>query len=117
MRKYIIVAALALLAPSAAAAQAVPVSPTPARVVVAPAVPHATLARVEAATARRPSVAGGVAGALVGAVAGGVVGCMANRDDYGVFCGGQSDTTVAIGAIIGAGIGAYIGAKLFARDR
>ena len=117
MRKYIFVAALALLAPSAAAAQAGPLSPAPVRVVAAPAVPHLTLERIDAATARRASVAGGVAGALVGAVAGGVVGCMANRDDYGVFCGGQSDTKVAIGAIIGAGIGAYIGAKLFARDR
>jgi hypothetical protein len=117
MRTYILVTALVLLAPHAASAQAVRAAAVSAHVAAPAVVPHVTLDRIEAATARRPSVAGGVAGAVVGAVAGGVVGCMANRDDYGVFCGGQSDTKVAIGAIIGAGIGAYIGARLFARDR
>jgi hypothetical protein len=58
------------------------------------------------------SVTGAVIGGIVGVAVGGALGCLANRDDYGTFCGGQSDTKVAVGAVLGAGAGAFIGARL-----
>lgn len=45
------------------------------------------------------------AGAVVGGAVGGAIGCAINSDDYGVYCGGQSDTTVFVSAAIGAAIG------------
>jgi hypothetical protein len=80
-------------------------------------VPLSTVSRLELSTGRKASVPGGVVGGLLGAAAGGALGCLANRDDYGVFCGGQSDTKVAVGAILGAGAGAWIGAVLLRRER
>ena len=56
-------------------------------------------------------------GAVAGAAIGAALGCLANRDDYGVFCGGQSDTKAVIGAVVGAGAGAWIGAVLPGRIR
>jgi hypothetical protein len=64
---------------------------------------------------RRLSVAGGIGGFVVGAVAGALVACHFNRDDYDVFCAGQNDTKVAIGAVIGGATGAALGAYLFRR--
>jgi hypothetical protein len=80
------------------------------------AIPFATIQALE--TSRRaPGVLGGAIGLLVGSALGGVAGCAANRDSYGVFCGGQSDTKVAVGAAIGGLAGAALGAFLFRRDR
>jgi hypothetical protein len=64
---------------------------------------------------RRLSVAGGIGGFVVGAVAGALVACHFNRDDYDVFCAGQNDTKVAVGAVIGGATGAALGAYLFRR--
>jgi hypothetical protein len=72
----------------------------------------ARLPVLDADTTRTWSVTGAIVGAVVGAAVGGALGCLANRDDYGVFCGGQSDTKVVIGAVLGAGAGAWIGAVL-----
>jgi LytS/YehU family sensor histidine kinase len=58
-----------------------------------------------------------VVGLLLGAAAGGVIACTANRDAYGVFCGGQDDTKLVIGAAIGGAAGATLGALLFRRER
>jgi gas vesicle protein len=66
--------------------------------------------------ARRPNVTGGIIGFVVGAAAGATVGCLANKDDYGVFCGGQDDTKVVVGAAVGGVVGAAIGALLFRRE-
>jgi hypothetical protein len=54
---------------------------------------------------------------VLGAAVGGALACFANRDDYGVYCGGQNDTVVVIGAVIGAGVGGWIGAVLPRRWR
>jgi membrane associated rhomboid family serine protease len=62
-------------------------------------------------------VVGGVVGFLAGAVLGGVIGCAANRDSYGVFCGGQDDTKVFVGAALGGVAGGAVGALLFRRER
>lgn len=66
--------------------------------------------------AGRPNVTGGIIGFVVGAAAGAAVGCLANKDDYGVFCGGQDDTKVVVGAAVGGVVGAAIGALLFRRE-
>jgi membrane associated rhomboid family serine protease len=76
-----------------------------------------TVSRVEQSRGRRLSVAGGVLGFLVGGAGGAALGCLANRDDYGVFCGGQSDTKVVVGAALGGAAGAALGAVLFRRER
>ena len=139
-------AALMLLAPAAGSAQAVPtVEPgTRVRVTLAGptlrreigtwkaltdttlqldtganpiAIPLAVIERIERSAGRRRSLAGGIAGFVIGAAAGGAAGCLANRDDYGVFCGGQSDTKVVAGAAIGAVAGAALGAVLFGGER
>lgn len=75
------------------------------------------IARVEFSRGRRPGVVGGVVGFLAGAVLGGVIGCAANRDSYGVFCGGQDDTTVFGAAALGGVAGGAAGALLFRRER
>jgi hypothetical protein len=66
---------------------------------------------------RTPNLLVGAVGLLLGAAAGAAAGCAANRDSYGVFCGGQSDLKVFGGAAIGAIAGAAAGALLFRRDR
>lgn len=78
---------------------------------------HGTARRLEAHRGRKPSVLGGVIGFAVGGVAGGLVGCSLNRDDYGVFCAGQSDTKVFLGAVVGGAVGGAVGALLFSRKR
>jgi hypothetical protein len=79
--------------------------------------PLASIARVEVSRGRKPGIAGGVVGFLLGAAAGGAVACMANRDDYGVFCGGQDDAKLVVGAAVGGAAGAALGALLFRRER
>jgi hypothetical protein len=77
----------------------------------------ADITKLELSSGQKPSIAGGVVGYLLGAAAGGAVGCMANRDDYGVFCGGHDDTKVIIGAALGGAAGAALGALLFRQER
>jgi hypothetical protein len=79
--------------------------------------PLANIARVEVSEGRRLSVTAGVIGFLLGGAAGSALGCAANRDDYGVFCAGQSDTKVFTGALLGGLGGAALGAILFRRER
>jgi hypothetical protein len=81
------------------------------------AIPRAGIIRLELSRGRKPSVPGGIAGLVLGAAAGGAVGCLANRDSYGVFCAGQSDTKVVVGAVVGGAAGATLGALLFRRER
>jgi hypothetical protein len=64
---------------------------------------------------RHANVTGGIIGFVVGAAAGATVGCLANKDDYGVFCAGQNDTKVVVGALVGGVAGAAVGALLFKR--
>lgn len=64
---------------------------------------------------RRPNLLAGAIGLVVGAAAGGALACLDNRDDYGVYCGGQNDTKVAVGAALGGVAGAAAGAFLFRR--
>jgi hypothetical protein len=79
--------------------------------------PLASITQVEVSRGRKPNVAAGVVGFILGAAAGGVLACTANRDDYGVFCGGQDDTKLVIGAALGGAAGAALGALLFRRER
>ena len=76
-----------------------------------------TIARIEQSAGRQPNIPIGIAGLIVGAVAGGAIGCAVNADSYGVFCGGQDDTKVIIGASAGALAGGLAGALLFQRER
>ena len=80
-------------------------------------IPLSNVERIEWSRGRKPGVLGGVVGFLVGGALGGVAGCAANRDSYGVFCGGQSDTKVAVGTALGGIAGAALGAYLGRRDR
>jgi len=80
-------------------------------------IPLATIERLEASQGRSPGVLAGVVGALVFSGIGGVVACTANRDSYGVFCAGQDDTKIVIGAVLGGLVGGTLGAVLFRRDR
>jgi hypothetical protein len=80
-------------------------------------VPLSNIERIEWSQGRKPGILGGVVGFLVGGALGGVAGCAANRDSYGVFCGGQSDTKVAVGTAIGGIAGAALGAYLGRHDR
>ena len=80
-------------------------------------IPLRAVTRLEVSQDRRPSVVGGIVGLLVGGATGGLAGCAANRDSYGVFCAGQSDTKVAVGAALGGIAGAAVGALLFRRER
>jgi hypothetical protein len=73
--------------------------------------------RLEQSRGRKRSVPGGVLGFVLGVAAGGALGCLANRDDYGVFCGGQNDTKVVVGAALGAVAGAALGAVLLGQER
>jgi hypothetical protein len=83
--------------------------------------PHAvatgSIRMLERSRGRAPHLGAGVAGLLVGGAMGGAVGCHFNRDDYGVYCLGQSDRTLAVGAAIGGAIGATAMAMLFGRER
>jgi hypothetical protein len=80
-------------------------------------IPLGSIRKLEVSRGAKLSKWGGVGGLLLGAGAGGfVLGCLANRDDYGVLCGGQSDTKVVVGAVVGGLAGAAIGAVLFRRE-
>jgi hypothetical protein len=80
-----------------------------------PALPHTGDVHQDGRT--RLSVAGGVGGFLVGAAVGTLVACHFNRDSYGIFCLGQSDTKLAIGALVGGTAGAALGSYLFRSRR
>jgi MFS family permease len=80
-------------------------------------IPLADITRVEISRGRKPSLAGGIVGFVLGGAAGGVVACTANRDDYGVFCGGQNDSKLVVGAALGGAVGAALGALLFRREK
>ena len=80
------------------------------------AIPRGTITRLEQSMGKKPNVAMGVIGLLFGAGVGGALGCLANKDDYGVYCGGQDDTKVIVGAALGGLAGAAAGALLFKRE-
>lgn len=69
----------------------------------------------EQARVRRSSTTAIVVGSVIGLAAGAAVGCKINSDDYGVFCGGQSDTTVVVSALIGGAVGGVVGALVSRR--
>ena len=75
------------------------------------------IARIEQSAGRKPNVTMGVVGLVAGAAVGGVIGCAVNSDSYGVFCGGQDDTKVVVGASLGGFTGGLLGALLFKRER
>jgi hypothetical protein len=81
------------------------------------AMPLANVGRVEVSHGRKPGLAGGVVGLVLGGAAGGLLACTANRDDYGVFCAGQNDSKLIVGAALGGAAGAVLGALLFRRER
>ena len=74
------------------------------------------ISRLEYSRGRRASTASSVAGFFAGALVGGLAGCAANRDDYGVFCGGQNDSKVVTGAAIGGAVGIGLAGALFKRE-
>jgi membrane associated rhomboid family serine protease len=80
-------------------------------------IPARDVHRLEASLGRAPSVPGGIAGLVLGGAVGGALGCLANRDDYGVFCGGQRDAKVVVGAVLGGAVGAAVGAVALRRER
>jgi hypothetical protein len=80
-------------------------------------IPRENILRLEQSLGRKPSVPAGIVGFLVGGLAGGALGCLANKDDYGVYCGGQDDTKVIVGAALGGIGGALLGAFLFRTER
>ena len=79
-------------------------------------IPLATITRLEQSLGKKPNATGGIIGALLGLAVGGAAGCLANKDDYGVFCGGQDDTKVIVGAVVGGLAGAAIGALVFKKE-
>jgi membrane associated rhomboid family serine protease len=79
--------------------------------------PAHQIAMIEQSAGRKPNVVIGLAGMAVGVAVGGVAGCAVNADSYGVFCGGQDDTKVVLGAAAGGITGALLGALLFKRER
>ena len=79
-------------------------------------IPRGTITRLEQSMGKKPNMAMGVIGLLFGAGVGGALGCLANKDDYGVYCGGQDDTKVIVGAALGGLAGAAAGALLFKRE-
>ena len=79
--------------------------------------PLNSISRLELSRGHKASIPGGVVGFILGGAAGGVIGCAVNTDDYGVFCAGQDDTKVYVGAALGGAIGAALGAFLFRRER
>jgi hypothetical protein len=73
---------------------------------------------LEVSEGRSFNTTGAIVGGVLGAAAGGALACATvNRDDYGVFCGGQSDTEVVVGAVLGAAAGAALGGLLFRVER
>ena len=80
-------------------------------------IPLRDISRLEQSAGRKPNLVIGAVGLLLGAAIGGVVACADNRDSYGVFCAGQNDTKVAVGAAIGGVAGGALGAFLFRRER
>jgi hypothetical protein len=81
------------------------------------AIPLSSISRLESSRGRKLSVVGALSGFIVGGVAGALAGCSANRDSYDVFCAGQSDTKVVLGAVLGGAAGATLGAVLFRREQ
>ena len=79
--------------------------------------PLGSVARLEQSLGKKPNLPAGILGMLLGAGVGGALGCLANPDDYGVFCGGQDDTKVIIGAVLGGVAGGLTGALVFPRER
>lgn len=86
--------------------------PVPARLLAAPS---RMVSLLPDEARRRPNYLAGAIGLVIGAGAGGALACLANRDDYGVYCAGQDDTKVAVGAAMGGVAGALAGALLFRR--
>lgn len=81
-------------------------------------IPLAAVRRLEVSRGRRPSVLGAVLGASLGGAVGALaVGCLANRDDYGVPCGGQDDTKFLVGGIVGGLAGGALGALVGRHER
>lgn len=80
-------------------------------------IPLRDIGRLEQSAGRKPNLVTGAVGLLLGTAIGGVVACANNRDSYGVFCAGQNDTKVAVGAVIGGVTGGVLGAYLFRRER
>lgn len=80
------------------------------------AIPRGNIVRLEQSMGKKPNVTGGIVGLLLGVGVGGALGCLANPDDYGVYCGGQDDTKVIVGAALGGIAGAAAGALLFKRE-
>jgi hypothetical protein len=80
-------------------------------------IPLRDIGRLEQSAGRKPNLVTGAIGLLLGAAIGGVVACADNRDSYGVFCAGQNDTKVAVGAAIGGVTGGVLGAYMFRRER
>jgi len=80
-------------------------------------IPRESILRLEASLGRKPNVPAGIVGLLLGVAAGGALGCLANKDDYGVYCGGQDDTKVIVGAALGGIAGGLFGALLFKTER
>jgi hypothetical protein len=117
MMRFVLIAWLSV-APAAAISAQRPVVPGTAprvtvttREVVMADIPEANRRLLDVGRVRHRSVRGGAIGFVVGAAAGAFVGCLANRDDYGVLCGGQSDTTVLLGAGLGGVLGAVVGSR------
>ena len=79
--------------------------------------PVASIALVERSHGRRTSVTGGVVGFLLGGVVGTALSCLANRDDYGVPCAGDSDTKFILGVSLGAAAGALLGSLGFGKEQ
>ena len=79
--------------------------------------PLASVTRLEQSQGKKPNLPAGILGLLLGAGIGGALGCLANPDDYGVFCGGQDDTKVIVGAVLGGVAGGLAGALMFPRER
>ena len=80
-------------------------------------IPLRDIGRLEQSAGRKPNLATGAVGLLLGVAIGGAVACANNRDSYGVFCAGQNDTKIAVGAVIGGVTGGLLGAYLFRRER
>ena len=79
-------------------------------------IPRETIAKLEQSMGKKPNATTGIIGAILGAGVGGALGCLANKDDYGVYCGGQDDTKVIVGAVLGGLAGGAAGALLFKRE-
>jgi hypothetical protein len=130
MQKLLFAAAFMALTGTSATAQHAPAAVAPLRdaatyshpvhVIGASAtvgVSRAGSIQVEPERGSRLSVVGGVAGFVLGAAVGTATACHFNRDSYGVYCLGQSDTKLAIGAVLGGAAGGALGAYLFRRSR